>query len=136
MLVEKYGRKFKMDYRYGDRASWVVQIQLENVFEQPSGTKYPRCNGGENACPPELFKDIHRFYYYLEEKNNGELDVFTDEHAAFRRFDPKKFNAKSITMTLRSLYRWCQVNDVNDCSVDEDEDGEFEDEDEDEFPGW
>lgn len=39
------------EYDFGD--GWVHEIELESIGRRESGGKYPRCLGGERACPPE-----------------------------------------------------------------------------------
>jgi hypothetical protein len=39
------------EYDFGD--SWDHQIVLEEILPKEKGVRYPRCIGGENACPPE-----------------------------------------------------------------------------------
>jgi hypothetical protein len=50
-FFEAPGALATYDYDFGD--GWEHEIRLESVISQAEGTKYPRCSGGERACPPE-----------------------------------------------------------------------------------
>ena len=39
------------EYDFGD--GWQHDVRFEGVVSQAKGTKYPRCTGGDRACPPE-----------------------------------------------------------------------------------
>jgi hypothetical protein len=49
----RFRRNAKLTYIYdmGDR--WEHEIRIEDRLEAENGRRYPRCVGGQGACPPE-----------------------------------------------------------------------------------
>jgi hypothetical protein len=89
------GDTAEYEYDFGD--SWEHDVRLEAVLPRIKGQKYPRCVGGERACPPE---DCGGIYGYQEL-----LDVIFDpQHPEFEntmtwlggRFDPEAFAPSKV----------------------------------------
>lgn len=47
------GRRIKFRYIYDMGDDWLHEIKVEKVSAPAPGAQYPRCTGGERACPPE-----------------------------------------------------------------------------------
>ena len=45
------GSQATYEYDFGD--GWMHEVLLEEIVPRVSKVKYPRCIGGERACPPE-----------------------------------------------------------------------------------
>jgi len=48
---DRLGARAEYEYDFGD--GWVHELRLEGIMSRRRGTKYPRCVGGANRCPPE-----------------------------------------------------------------------------------
>jgi hypothetical protein len=82
-------------YDFGD--SWEHEVILEGLLLKEKGLKYPRCIGGENACPPEDCGGVDGYFRFLE-------SIMIQEHEEHKemaewigkKFDPKKFNPGKV----------------------------------------
>ena len=62
MLDPKRERNWRLDsafypddvfwYAYGERGEWRHRIERELYVESEAHWRYPRCIGGDGACPP------------------------------------------------------------------------------------
>ncbi len=52
------------DYDYGD--GWSHYVLLEGILLKEHGVKYPKCIGGERACPPEDCGGVDGYYQVLK----------------------------------------------------------------------
>ena len=89
------GAHAEYEYDFGD--GWLHDLRVEHVAPRQPGTKYPRCSGGANRCPPEdcggppgyaellkiIAKPRHKEYASTIEWLGG-------------RFDPTEFSADKI----------------------------------------
>jgi hypothetical protein len=58
------GKTAIYDYDFGD--SWSHVIILEGILLKEKTVKYPRCIGGERACPPEDCGGVPGYYELLK----------------------------------------------------------------------
>ena len=54
------------DYTYDFGDGWHHKIILEGILLRRKGQKYPKCNAGARACPPEDCGGIHGYYQVLD----------------------------------------------------------------------
>jgi hypothetical protein len=52
-VVPQSGARFRIEYTYDFGDHWEHAVNFEGCVAAEEGAKYPRCVGGENACPPE-----------------------------------------------------------------------------------
>ena len=58
------GQLIQYLYDFGD--SWHHEVLFEAILLKEKGTKYPKCMGGERACPPEDCGSISGYYRFLK----------------------------------------------------------------------
>ena len=100
-LVSEYGAKLRMGYEYDFGDGWRHEIVLESVIEPEMGIRYPRCIGGERACPPEDIGGVYGFADYVEaitNPNHSEHDDFLEWNGPF---DPAEFDATRATRRMK-----------------------------------
>jgi hypothetical protein len=90
------GESIPYEYDFGDR--WEHAILLEGILLKEKGVKYPRCIGGERACPPEDCGSVPGYYHLLEvirnpkHKEYGSFINWLKGHAKnYYPYDPEKF---------------------------------------------
>lgn len=49
----RFRRNAKVTYAYDMGDWWEHEIRIEDRLEAENGQRYPRCVGGQGACPPE-----------------------------------------------------------------------------------
>jgi len=89
------GAVAEYDYDFGD--GWQHDVSLIAVAPRATGVKYPRCTGGERACPPEDCGGIGGYARLLEV-------IFDPQHEEFERmrtwlgggFDPESFKPSEV----------------------------------------
>ncbi|MDR3186957.1 MAG: plasmid pRiA4b ORF-3 family protein [Holosporaceae bacterium] len=83
------------EYDFGD--SWEHEIKLEKIIESEDKVSYPRCTGGEMACPPEDCGGLYGYYGMLETVNGPDCEEKKEVLDWLgKRFDPKKFDSQKI----------------------------------------
>jgi len=89
------------DYDFGD--GWSHNVLLEGVLLKEHGEKYPKCIGGERACPPEDCGGVGGYYNLLEvlgKRGNSEYRetvTWLQNHAKnYYPFKPDHFDAQEI----------------------------------------
>jgi hypothetical protein len=83
------------EYDFGD--GWLHEVALEGLVPRVEGAKYPRCAGGERACPPEDCGGPDGYARLLEV-------IFDPQHEEFESmrtwvgssFDPERFRPAGI----------------------------------------
>ena len=81
--------KAEYEYDFGD--SWQHEIVLEAILPREANS-YPRCIGGERACPPEDCGGIDGYQELLEA-----LYIQThDQHQTSRTWAGKKFHSEKF----------------------------------------
>ncbi len=88
-------------YDFGD--NWEHEILLEGILLREKRLKYPRCIGGERACPPEDCGSIPgyaRLLDILEDPANEEyadMNSWLKGHAKnYHPFDPEAFDSMAV----------------------------------------
>ncbi len=87
------------EYDFGD--GWEHEIHVEAVEPADSAIRYPRCTGGERACPPEDCGGPPGYADLVAILN----DPSHEEHAAMREwagpdFEPERFDLEEINRLL------------------------------------
>ncbi len=89
------------EYDFGD--SWLHEVLLEGVLLGEAGAKYPRCIGGERACPPEDCGGAGGYANLLEILSDPNHEEY-EEYATWLGgqlpgsvpFDPERFAASEV----------------------------------------
>jgi len=101
-VLKHAGNKIVYIYDMGD--NWEHDIVLEEKFPPETGVSYPRCLGGERACPPEDCGGIERFYYMMEcisDPKNSEYESFIEWLGD--EYDPAHFDLEKINKALKNF---------------------------------
>jgi hypothetical protein len=95
------GQVIEYEYDFGD--GWNHEILLEAVLLKERGAAYPRCVGGERACPPEDCGSISGYYNLLEILRDPTHPEYKENiawlkgHAKnYYPYDPEKFNSEEV----------------------------------------
>ncbi len=94
-FLEELGMAMEYEYDFGDR--WRHEILFEGCFSKEQGTKYPRCIGGECACPPEDCGGVGGYYELLKilkKKRGKEYQETMDWLGG--KYDPDHFDSDKI----------------------------------------
>ncbi len=96
------GERFTYTYDFGD--NWVHQITVEKAVDIEQGATYPRCIGGERACPPEDCGGVWGYANILDaiaDPNRGGREELLEWVG--NEFDPDYID---LTMTNEALARF------------------------------
>jgi hypothetical protein len=93
--------KAAMTYEYDFGDGWQHEIIVERIFSPDQDVQYPRCVGGENACPPD---DVGGPPGYAD----FAIAVMNPRHPQHRemldwaggKFDPFKFDVEQVNKLL------------------------------------
>jgi len=89
------GTRATYEYDFGD--GWVHEIELEGSDRRKAGTKYPRCLGGERACPPEDCGGPGGYAELLETIADPNHEEYASTMAWLGgRFDPDAFTPRRV----------------------------------------
>ena len=100
------GRRIKFRYVYDMGDDWLHEIKVEKTLSALPDMQYPRCTGGERACPPE---DCGGFpgYFHLRE---AMADPNHPEHNEMvewvgEEWDPEAFDLDAVNKSLQPRRR-------------------------------
>ncbi|MFH1367958.1 MAG: plasmid pRiA4b ORF-3 family protein [Elusimicrobiota bacterium] len=86
----------KYVYDFGD--DWKHNIELEKIMPCEENVKYPRCIGGECACPPEDVGSVSGYFELIEimkiPSHPGHKEMV--EWIGNDNFDPAQFDLKEV----------------------------------------
>lgn len=89
------------EYDFGDM--WEHEVLLEGIFLREKKVRYPRCIGGERACPPEDCGGIWGYQTLIKVIGNPKHKEYRDYvgwlkgHAKnYYPYDPEKFEAEKV----------------------------------------
>ncbi len=95
------GDAARYDYDFGD--GWSHEVRLVAIELRERGTKYPRCIGGERACPPEDCGGIPGYHRLLEvladprDEEHDEMVEWLKGHAKnYFPYRPDLFDASAV----------------------------------------
>lgn len=60
------GQRVKFRYVYDMGDDWLHEIKVEKILSALPDVQYPRCTGGERACPPEDCGGFPGYFHLLE----------------------------------------------------------------------
>lgn len=83
------------EYDFGD--TWIHEILLEGRLIREKGEKYPKCIGGQRACPPEDVGGDGGYYDMLEALSNPGDEEY-EEYVNWLGgiYDPDAFSAVQV----------------------------------------
>jgi Plasmid pRiA4b ORF-3-like protein len=79
--------KARYEYDFGD--DWRHAITLLGIVKRDFKLQYPRCTGGERACPPEDCGGVHGFAEIVAGTIDKETRAWLPRGYNVTRFDPK-----------------------------------------------
>lgn len=95
------GQVMEYEYDFGD--SWHHEVLLEAILLKEKDATYPRCLGGERACPPEDCGSVSGYYTLLEILHNSthpeyeENIAWLEGHAKnYWPYDPERFDPEEV----------------------------------------
>lgn len=104
--IHNAGEVFYYNYDYGD--DWRHEVTVEAIEAAPPRIRYPRCQGGERACPPEDVGGAGGYEVFLE----AMADPSHEEHESYRlwiggKYDPDRFDPQKVRFedSLRRLHQ-------------------------------
>jgi hypothetical protein len=114
------GQRFSYEYDFGD--SWDHILLVEKILPSQEGVRYPVCQKGKRACPPEDVGGVWGYVNFLE----AIRDPKHDEHEEYLtwvggKFDPETFDLEEINARLRRMGRGRSTEALNAWAVKEDE---------------
>ncbi len=100
------GRRIKFRYVYDMGDDWLHEVKVEKVFAPEPKVVYPRCTGGERACPPEDCGGFPGYFHLLE----ATADPKHPEHNEMiewvgEEWDPEAFDLDAINAALKPRSR-------------------------------
>jgi hypothetical protein len=102
--VTKMGRKVRFTYEYDFGDYWQHEVVLERTLEPEPRVKYPRCVGGERACPPEDVGGVWGYAEFLEAIADPKHESHRDmKEWIGGRFDAEKFSVHAVNKELRRI---------------------------------
>lgn len=95
------GQLIEYEYDFGD--GWKHEVLFEAILLKTKGTKYPKCVGGERACPPEDCGSVSGYYRLIEILQDPTHDEY-EENVAWLKghaknyypYDPDKFSPEEV----------------------------------------
>ncbi len=94
------GRRVKFRYVYDMGDDWLHEIKVEKILPALPDVQYPRCTGGERACPPEDCGGFPGYFNLLEtiadpqHPEHDEMLEWVGEEWDSEDFDLDKINAR------------------------------------------
>ncbi|MCL5996518.1 MAG: plasmid pRiA4b ORF-3 family protein [Chloroflexi bacterium] len=106
-VFAKRTRHITYEYDFGD--SWMHDIDLEAIVPPDRGKVYPRCIGGERACPPDDCGGIGGYEDLLvaiADPDHPEHDELTMWLSGMRGddFDPNVFDVDDVNRRLARIH--------------------------------
>ena len=93
---------FMFTYLYDAGEGWEHDIRLEEVIPADRNFKKPVLLSGEQACPPEIVRDIHEYQALIEaaEKQSDTGYRELSELSGITHFDPAFFDLETAKQRL------------------------------------
>lgn len=89
------------DYDFGD--DWSHGVELVAIAQRERGAKYPRCIGGERACPPEDCGGFPGYYQLVEiladphhEEHEAMVEWLKGHFKNYYPYHPDEFDAAAV----------------------------------------
>lgn len=106
-VVPEPGTRFEYVYDFGDH--WAHELVIEAVEAPEPGASYPRCTGGERACPPEDCGGPGGYERVLAAIGvSPDADWLDAREAEEVRdwvgdFDPERFDVEEVNQRLEAI---------------------------------
>jgi Plasmid pRiA4b ORF-3-like protein len=94
------------EYDLGD--GWQHKVVLVDAVERAFALEYPRCTGGERACPPEDCGGVDGFAEILKGLSDGTLDEDIQDWLP-EGYDPDRFDPSDVRFSdphRRLAFMW------------------------------
>lgn len=98
-VVTAAGESFLFTYDFGD--DWQHKVVVEDIFAREKEVAYPRCIGGERACPPEDVGGIYGYDDFLEAISDPKHESHADYKAWIKKFNPERFDVEKATKAMQ-----------------------------------
>jgi hypothetical protein len=106
-IVPQSGVPFQFDYLYDFGDHWEHTVQFEGCSAADEGARYPRCLGGENACPPEDVGGSSGFAEYRKIMSNPRGRRYAEYVEWNGPFDATAFELEAANRRIkRGLPNW------------------------------
>jgi hypothetical protein len=93
-------KKFRYTYDMGD--NWEHEITFQKSVAAEPGAGYPRCIGGERACPPEDCGGVWGYYELLEVLRDPEHEEYEERLEWLGgEFDPEALDLEEVNARLQ-----------------------------------
>ncbi len=100
------GRRIKFRYVYDMGDDWLHEVKVEKVFAPEPNVAYPRCTGGERACPPEDCGGFPGYFRLLEaiaDPKHSERDEMLEWVG--EEWDPEALDLDAVNRSLQPRRR-------------------------------
>lgn len=114
------GNKALYRYDFGD--SWEHEVLLEGVLLKEKGTRYPKCLGGERACPPEDCGGVPGYYNLLDILSDPQHEEYKEmvgwlkgHPGRYHPYHPDRFDPTQVRFddpAKRWRYAFCAEDDA------------------------
>jgi hypothetical protein len=95
-FLRQTGYLMLYEYDFGD--GWVHEVTFESLLPMEPRASYPRCVGGERACPPEDCGGPHGYVMLLEALADSRHPQHKEMRGwAGKRFDPGRFDSARVS---------------------------------------
>ncbi|MBS3780649.1 MAG: plasmid pRiA4b ORF-3 family protein [Desulfovermiculus sp.] len=98
------------DYDFGD--SWRHDVLFEGLLVKEKGARYPKCLGGERACPPEDCGGVSGYYELLDilkdpkhEEYEEMISWLKGHFKNYHPYDPEVFKPEKVRFSNPTT-RW------------------------------
>jgi hypothetical protein len=107
-IIPRDGRRFSFEYEYDFGDGWLHEVVFERRLRAEPGERYPLCEGGARACPPEDVGGVWGYADFVE----AIADPEHERHGILLewlggKFDPEAFSPAAATRRMkRGLPDW------------------------------
>jgi len=94
-FFRELGKVAEYEYDFGD--GWQHEVLFEGMLLKEKNKKYPKCIGGERACPPEDCGGVDGYYRLLEifkDSSNEEYEEMVSWLG--KKYDADDFDAGKV----------------------------------------
>ncbi len=103
------------EYDFGDE--WRHTVRLVEVLRHDFKLRYPRCVGGERACPPEDCGGVHAFAEIIAGTRDDDTRVWLPQGYDPAHFDPAAMRFSDPARRL--AYSWYGNPEAGDVPVEQ-----------------
>ncbi len=104
------GQWMEYEYDFGD--AWVHDVLFEGLLVKAKGTKYPKCLGGQRACPPEDCGSVSGYYELLDILQDPDHEEYEETISWLKGhlknyypYDPEAFDPEKVRFS-NPASRW------------------------------